>query len=149
MSQWAWCSLQCMLHHLCLYYTKFLTSDMHSACMRLCFLDCTPIATWRLLQAWYIWVKIDRQKYREEALFCKTIVITKPPIDIPTHTVHWVLTNMLQINVCYQSHCQARLMFVILEIDNFWTASKKNVNFRKFTACLWEGLVHKWSRYKC
>ena len=24
---------------------------------------------------------------------------------------------MPQINVCYQSHCQARLMFVILEIE--------------------------------
>ena len=37
---------------------------------------------------------------------------------------------MLQINVCYQSHCQARLMFVILEIDNL-NCVKKECKFQK------------------
>ena len=46
-----------------------------------------------------------------------------------------------------QSHfqSQAGLMFVTtLEMNNF-DCTKINAHFKKFTACLWEGLIHEWT----
>jgi len=42
-----------------------------------------------------------------------------------------------------QSHSQsqARLMFV--NCSTTWTIPKVNAHFKKFTACLWEGLIHE------
>ena len=44
------------------------------------------------------------------------------------------------------SQTRARLMFVTtLEMDNF-DCTKMNARFQKFTACLWEGLIHEWKQ---
>ena len=44
------------------------------------------------------------------------------------------------------SQSQARLMFVTtLEMDNF-DCTKMNAHFKKFTACLREGLIHEWKQ---
>ena len=43
------------------------------------------------------------------------------------------------------SQSQARLMVVTLGMDNF-DCTKMNAQFKKFTACLWEGLIHKWKQ---
>ena len=40
----------------------------------------------------------------------------------------------------------ARLMFVAtLGMDNF-DCTKMSAHFKKFTACLWEGLIHEWKQ---
>ena len=44
------------------------------------------------------------------------------------------------------SQTRARLMFVTtLEMANF-DCTKMNAHFKKFTACLREGLIHKWKQ---
>ena len=44
------------------------------------------------------------------------------------------------------SQSQARLMFVAtLGMDNF-DCTKMNAHFKKFTACLREGLIHEWKQ---
>ena len=44
------------------------------------------------------------------------------------------------------SQSQARLMFVTtLGMDNF-DCTKMNAHFKKFTACLREGLIHEWKQ---
>ena len=44
------------------------------------------------------------------------------------------------------SQSQARLVFVTtLGMDNF-DCTKMNAHFKKFTACLWEGLIHEWKQ---
>ena len=73
-------------------------------------------------------------------------------------TLKVLTTNVSQINhqcisnqsvpafVQSYSESQARLMFVTtLGMDNF-DCTKMNAHFKKFTACLREGLIHEWKQ---
>ena len=64
------------------------------------------------------------------------------------HTVGSVITTNQSVPDCVQSYSQsqARLMFVTtLGMDNF-DCTKMNAHFKKFTACLREGLIHEWKQ---
>ena len=61
-------------------------------------------------------------------------------------------SNVFQTNVCMlafvqsYSQSQARLMFATtLGMDNF-DCTKMNAHFKKFTACLREGVIHEWKQ---
>ena len=63
------------------------------------------------------------------------------------HPNHQCISNqsMLAFAQSY-SQSQARLMFVTtLGMDNF-DCTKMNAHFKKFTACLREGLIHEWKQ---
>ena len=54
--------------------------------------------------------------------------------------------NPLGGHVQSYSQSQARLMFVTtLGMDKF-DCTKMNANYKKFTTCLWEGLIHEWKQ---
>ena len=78
----------------------------------------------------------------------------KLPLDgrIYMLTVGSVLTtNVSQISLCqllFRATLKVRLdscLSLLLRMDNF-DCTKMNAHFKKFTACLREGLIHKWKQ---